>query len=566
MSRSTVLYEDDDIVVILRPAPEAKAQKAPAPAAVTAAVDPLTLITFADLTFRPDGDTVWGQEPGEKLGLAVIGFVAKRENWFPAAAIRLAAPAVRAALPGPALCYGYSMGGYAALKYARLLGASRALAISPQASIDPADIPTDQRFHQYFDPALHANQRIGRDEAPEFGVMLADPYHREDALNASMLVEDAGIQWLRTPFMSHAAIWLLTDTSFLRQVIDLVIAADTAALAARLRARRHNNVHWHFWVAHAAFLRHKPDLAARLWDRAEELGLDRNVREREVSRLLGETMRRLIDGGRRGDARALALSQAAKCGSDPVALAQIGHILVGMGEGDAAEAPFRASLALRRDISNVYQGLSLVLVGKGRLDDAIAVAKDGIHQAPGDAGLHVHLGYLLLNAAKLDDAQGQFDTVLGQMPGHVGAIVGKSHVLGAFGRQGDAIELVKQALPLDPADAGMRVWLGQLLLVVGQPAEAEPHFRDALALAPEVGAAHIGLARSLERTGRLDEARHVAADAAAALPNDARVQAIARRMGPPVAPRPLPAAPRADAGQARSTSGLRRMLSLLFGR
>ncbi|MDB5369547.1 MAG: Tetratricopeptide repeat protein [Roseomonas sp.] len=556
VTRSTILYEDDEIVVIHRPAPDQPAEPG--------SEAPFTLVTFADLTFRPDGDTIWGQEPAEKLGFSAIGFVAKHENWFPAASVRRAAPAVRAAIQGRAMCYGYSMGGYAALKYARLLGVGRALGLSPQASIDPADVPEDQRFHQYFQPRLHQGQRVTRADAPEFGVMMADPYMPEDNINARMLAEEAGIHWLRTPFMGHASIWLLVETTFLRQVIDQIMAADMPMLTATMRQRRQNNIHWFFWVGQAAFLRNRTALATHLWNRAEELGLDRNVREQEVMRLMGPAMRRLIDKGRRADARALALHRARECAGDAVVLAQLGHILIGMGEGEAAEEPFRASLALRRDISHVYQGLSMVVASKGRLDEAILIATEGTREAPGDAGLHIHLGFLLLNAAKLEEAQGQFDIVLSQAPNHAGALVGKSHVLGAYGRQAEAIELVKTALPLAPEDGSMRVWLGQLLLVVGEPAEAEPSFREALALVPEMGAAHIGLARSLERTGQLEEARHVAADAAAALPGDARVQAIARRMGPPVGPKPEPVQDvEEEAGQP---TGLRRLLGALFGR
>lgn len=546
-----ILYEDSEIVVIHRPAP---------PGADGAL--PLVLVTFADLTFRPDGNAVWGQEPAEKLGLGVVGFVAKRENWYPAASVRAAAEAVRGAIGGaPALSYGYSMGGYAALKYARLVGASRALGICPQASIDPADVPSDARFHGFFDPALHAGMRLGPADAPGFGVVMADPYHPEDRLNAQMLQADGNIRWLRTPFMGHAAIWLLTDTAFLRSVLQDIQDADLAGVAARLRGRRRHNVHWFFWVAHAAFTRNRPALANRLWNRAEELGLARDIREREVMNLLGPAMQRLIGQGKRAEARALALRQAAEAPSDAVVQAQIGHILIGMGEAEAAEEPFRAALALRQDVSHVYQGLSIVVAAKGRLDEAIGIAADGTRAAPGDAALHIHLGYLLLNAAKLDDAQAQFDIVLSQLPEHPGAMVGKSHVLGAYGRQPEAIELVRQAVALAPEDAGMRVWLGQLLLVVGEPAEAEPHFEVALRLAPQIGAAHIGMARALERTGRLEEARHVAADAAALLPNDARVQAIARRMGPPESPRPQPAA-----AEAAEPGGLRRLFGALFGR
>jgi uncharacterized protein HemY len=561
---SAILYEDEEILVIHRPAPRGAVARegAELPGGLTAPA-PLTLVTFADLTFRPNGDAIWGQEPATKLGLDAIGFVAKRENWFPAAAMQKAAPAVRALLGGgPAICYGYSMGGYAALKYARLLGVSRALGVCPQASISPADLPEDRRFHKFHDRRLHAGMRLTPADAPEFGVMMADPYHPDDRVNAQMLADDGGIHWLRTPFVGHAAIWLLTETAFLRRVIDLIAASDMATLAAMLRARRRDNVHWFFWVAHHAFLRNKVALANRLWNRAEELGLDRQIREQEVMRLLGDAMRRLIDKGRREEARALALKRAEECAGDPVVLAQIGHILVGMGEGEAAEEPFRASLALRQDIANVYGGLSLVVASKGRVNEAIDIAMDGIRTVPGDADLHIHLGYLLLNAAKLEDAQAQFEIVLGQLPQHAGALTGKSNVLAAYGRQAEAIELMREAIGLSPRDAGMRVWLGQLLLVVGEPLEAEPHFRVALDLAPQVGAAHIGLARALERTGRLEEARHVAADAAAALPHDTRVQAIHRRMGPPDTAKPDPV----EEAESERASGLRRFLGAFFGR
>src|SRR4051794_10196197 len=122
---NSILYEDEEIVVIHRPAPRgAAAAGGELPGGLDTPA-PLTLVTFADLTFRPDGHAIWGREPAAKMGLDAIGFVAKRENWFPAAAMQKAAPAVRALLGGgPALCYGYSMGGYAALKYARLLGVS----------------------------------------------------------------------------------------------------------------------------------------------------------------------------------------------------------------------------------------------------------------------------------------------------------------------------------------------------------------------------------------------------------------------------------------------------------
>jgi Flp pilus assembly protein TadD len=548
-----ILYEDAEMVVIYRPAPQG----------VVAQLPPFTLVTFAELTFRPDGHSVWGQEPAARLGLPVIGFVAKRENWFPAASVTRAAPALRALLEGSqALAYGYSMGGYAALKYARMLGIGRVLAICPQASINPLDVPTDKRFHKFFERGLHAHMRPLPSDAPEFAVMMADPYMEDDRVNATLLATpELGIHWLRTPFVGHASIWLLAETEFLQKVLEMVMAADMATLSLAMRDRRHHSPQWFFRVGVNAFVRGRYHLAARLWDRAEQIGLHRSTREQEVMHILSGTISRMVSKGRKGEAHRMVLHLTEVHGNDAVVLAQIGHILIGMGEGDMAEEPFRASLALRKDVQHVYQGLSLVLGGKGKREEALAIAEQGIREAPGDAALHIHLGFMLLNFARLEDAETQFNIVLSQMPDHVGALIGKSHVLGAYGRQAEAVQVVKQTLPLAPHDAGNRTWLGQLLLVIGQPAEAEEHFRVAVEHAPDNGAAHIGLARSLERTGRLDEARHVAADAAAALPHDARVQAIHRRMGPATEPRPAAVAEEVD-----QRSGLRRFLSAFFSR
>jgi tetratricopeptide (TPR) repeat protein len=548
---STIIYEDDEILVIQQPAPPVEEGSEATP--------PMTLVTFAELTFRPDGHAIWGGEPAMRLGLPAIGFVAKRENWFPAASMAQAAPLVRALLPGPAVAYGYSMGGYAALKYASQLGIARALAVCPQASIDPAEVPTDKRFHKFFSPRLHDGMRVTAEEAPEFGVLMADPYMPDDKVSADQLSQ-VGVHWLRTPFTDHATIWLLAETDFLRQTLELVLAADTQALAGLIRSRRHNSPQWFFRVGISAFRRGRYHLANRLWDRAEQIGLHRSTREQEVMHMLRDTVGRMVSKGRKGEAQRMVLHLTEVHGNDAVVLAQIGHILIGMGEGDMAEEPFRASLALRRDIQHVYQGLSLVLIGKGKRDEALSIAEQGIREAQGDAGLHIHLGFLLLNAARLEDAEAQFNIVLSQVPDHVQAMIGKSHVLGAYGRQADAIEVVKTAVDLAPADAGNRIWLGQLLLVVGNPGEAELQFRAALDHAPDAGPAHIGLARSLERTGRLDEARHVAQEAAAALPHDARVQAIHRRMGPPMEPKAV------EVVEDEPASGLRRFLGAFFSR
>lgn len=514
--QATILYEDEHLLVVHRPA----------------AGEP-TLITFADLTFRPRGDGIWGQEVAGKLGVNAIGFVAKRENWFPPASVARAVPMVRAALRGPAITYGYSMGGYAALKYAAALGAGHAFGVCPQGSIDPRQVPWDQRFHQYHDPQLLPDMTVRPGEPGRFAVLLADPYMPEDARHAAALAKGAGVHWLRTPFMDHAPIWLLVESAFLRQVLGLILAEDLPALTALMRARRHQSPHWFRHAGNAAFRRGHLEMANRLWKRALELGLSPGITEQDIIRGLRLRMRALRDAGDRQAAIAVALRQAELRPEDFYSQARAGHALLGMGAFNEAEGPFRAALALRQNVGHVYQGLSLVLGSQKRMTEALELCRRGVRDAPGDGKLHVHYGHLLLNNGKLDEAEAQFRIVLKQNPAHAKALLGLSHTLAARGDRAEAIAIARRQTEGAEKDPQAFLWLGQLLLFVGEPGEAEPVFREAMLLAPDLGAAHIGLARALERTGRLELARRVAAEAARRLPGDARVRAIAERLGPP---------------------------------
>jgi len=539
--KSVILYEDEHLVVVHRPA---KGRP--------------TLITFSDLTFRPQRTKIWGEDVARKLGVNAIGFVARRENWFPVASVAAAAPAVREAIgEGPAVTYGYSMGGYAALKHAALLGAGQSFAVCPQSSIAPADVPDDARFHRFYHAEQHAGMAVRPGEPGSFSVLLADPYMPEDRRHAERLAA-AGVHWLRTPFMDHASIWLLVDSAFLGEVLERLLAQDIGGLAALMRARRHTSPHWFRHAGTAAFRRGHPVLANRLWDRALELGLARIVLEQDIGRLLPRRVRELRNTHRHEAARDLALRQAALRPADFSSQSHAAHALLGMGEAAAAEAPFRAALALRADDGHIYQGLSLVLGSQGRTEEAVALCRQGIQAAPEDVGLRVHFGHLLLNTGNAPAAEAQFQAVLEQNAAEPRALLGLSQILAARGDRLEAIALARQVIEGGATAPEAFLWLGQLLLFMGEPAEAEPVFRDALAAAPDNGAAHVGLARALERTGRMEEARRVIAEAAALLPRDSKVQAMARRLGPPTQ---IP-----EEAEAVQASPLRRWVKAFFSR
>ncbi|WP_379593329.1 tetratricopeptide repeat protein [Teichococcus globiformis] len=549
--KSIILFEDDHLRVVHQPRRISRGEDE--------VLRDVTLITFSDLTFRPEGTQIWGQEVARKLGVSAIGFVAKRENWFPPASVAAAASAVRQAVPGRAVTYGYSMGGYAALKHAATLGAEASFAVCPQSSISPAEAPWDSRFHRFHRAELNGTMAVRPGESGGFAVMLADPYMPEDRDHAARLSGQAGVHWLRTPFMDHASIWLLVEGDFLGRVMERVLAADLPGLTLMMRERRHNSPHWFRHAGIAAFRRNHVGMANRLWRHALTLGLHPMVLEQDIGRLLPQRVQELRALGRGEAARDLALAQAAAAPTDFTSQSHAGHALLGMAEVAAAEAPLRAALGLRQDVGHIYQGLSLVLGTLGRTDEAVALCRKGIAAAPADAGLRAHFGHLLLNAGQVQEGEAVFRATLEKDPADRQALLGLSHSLAARGEREEAIGIARQAIADGATDAAAFIWLGQLLLFIGDPVEAEPVFRDALAAAPEIGDGHVGLARALERTGRIEEARRVAAEAAAALPQHAKVQAIARRLGPPSV-----ALVEADAGPPPSS--LRRFLGAFFSR
>ncbi|WP_137124954.1 DUF563 domain-containing protein [Roseomonas sp. HF4] len=250
-----IVYEDDHLCVVHRPGASCFA-----------------VATFGGIAQRPQGLRIWADRPVEALDLEAFGFLGKSPNWYPAEAMARAAPVVAALRRGPLIGYGYSMGGYAALKYGRLLCLDAALAVSPQVSIDPAEVPNDRRFHRRFDPTLHAAMGVREEDLAPFPVVVADPWFRLDRLHADRAGPADRVARIWLPFMRHATIGRLAGTDILRDALDLMLQRDAVGLAALLRARRARSAHWHLVMAREATRRGRDATTAALTRRAEALG------------------------------------------------------------------------------------------------------------------------------------------------------------------------------------------------------------------------------------------------------------------------------------------------------
>ncbi len=413
-----MIFRDREILVIHQPGPSAH-----------------SLVTFSDLTFRPNRTAFWGQEAATKLGLDTVGVVAKRENWFPRASMEAAAAAVRQVLKPRAVTYGYSMGAHGALKHAALLGAESTIAVAPQASIAPGEVPWDERFHRFHRPPLHRGMLIDRPDLAPFTAVIADPYDTVDWRHAQLAARAGRVHLLRAPMSGHAVIWLLAGTETLEAMIAAALAGDATAMRAVLRDRRAQSGQWFRLMARAAFGRGHARLADALWVRAGELGVPPAVVRYERADALADRALRLIALGRPAEAAQACRALAALSPGAGHRIGRAAHLLLAAGAAADAEATFRQALDLRPQAADLHLGLSLSLVAQGRAPEALAAAATGHAAVPEDIDLASHYGHLL-NAAGPDrqaDAEAVFRGVLARDALAGQALFGLSTVLAARG-------------------------------------------------------------------------------------------------------------------------------------
>lgn len=241
-----IVYEDAEIVALYQPGASA-----------------FTLVTFGGLANRPQPGRFWAQGAATQLGLDCIGLIAKRENWYPTAAMRRAAEAL-AGLGRPRRAgFGHGMGGFAALKHGRRLGLQRALAVAPPASIDPAEAPFDRRFRSFFQPALHPDMWLRRRDLADWSAAVLDPWGEPEGRHAPALAA-AGAALVAAPFLQGQAIFLLNHPPTLGAALERLWACDAPGLRRLLRARRAGTPRWYRALAAAALRHHHPAWAERL--------------------------------------------------------------------------------------------------------------------------------------------------------------------------------------------------------------------------------------------------------------------------------------------------------------
>ncbi|MBB5690029.1 thioredoxin-like negative regulator of GroEL [Roseomonas alkaliterrae] len=197
-----------------------------------------SLIVLGPRQPDPQPHNWWGIGLARREEVDVIGIAARDFTWFPPAAMAELLPVIRATARPEAVAYGFSMGGYAALKYGRALGARGVLALSPQYSIDPADGTVGRRGLTYYDPALHAGMRVTPGEYPDPALLIWDPLVGPDDRHARAIAALPGIRPLPLRMAGHATPAVLAETRRIVPVAEALLAGDAARAAAIIREAR----------------------------------------------------------------------------------------------------------------------------------------------------------------------------------------------------------------------------------------------------------------------------------------------------------------------------------------
>lgn len=199
---------------------------------------PYALITFNSLGFRPDEEDFWASPVVRKLDIGCVGVVAKRPNWFPAKDIEEIARRVRGVLSDyrEVLAYGNSMGAYAALAHGKTLGATTTLAFSPQFSLDPALVPHDKRYQEFFRQDLNGGEAVR--SLPGRSIIVYDPYQPLDREHVELIRKVGRIEEVHAPFMDHDTIHMVASSETAKVMFRAALDGDLRALRRLLKPLR----------------------------------------------------------------------------------------------------------------------------------------------------------------------------------------------------------------------------------------------------------------------------------------------------------------------------------------
>jgi hypothetical protein len=209
-------------------------------------------------------------------GLAHLHIQTRWNDWF----LNPETPGLEAALGATrarfltARALGFSMGGYAALRFSRALRLNQALLISPQCTLDPRQLPEEDRYPEAatFDASAGDLGTHARKDLK--GVVAFDPFHPLDALHARRIMTlFPGILPAKLPFGGHPGTAALGHVGGFRALQRLSLSSRLEAREVVALHRDLRNDSARYWRERAEHLlrKNRQTQAAAALDRAETL-------------------------------------------------------------------------------------------------------------------------------------------------------------------------------------------------------------------------------------------------------------------------------------------------------
>lgn len=184
------------------------------------------LVAFPPFDYPLNSDDGgWGTKSFTKRLIPHVSVFHRDEDWHQHDEFFVAMQVCRAFFgPAPQLtAYGFSMGGYGALLGAQALDASRAIAVSPQSSIDPAVVRFEKRYAEQWAKMDGWRHDLGAhvDDSRSY-IVLVDPLHAPDKKHEARLPKPANYSRILLHGAGHAGIQSIVEMGQAEAFFDLL--------------------------------------------------------------------------------------------------------------------------------------------------------------------------------------------------------------------------------------------------------------------------------------------------------------------------------------------------------
>jgi len=377
------------------------------------------LLTFCAIDFDTKIDAFWGRHFAQKAGYAALGFVARRNNWYPRKDMMACRASIQHVLDRyqAKITYGSSMGGYGAVKYASFLGATSCAAFGPQVSISSADGVGSQAYTRYYDSKLHDGMLVGGGDLCQNAYIFYDPFEKFDSTNARHITSVAPhANLVLLPYAGHECIKIIAGAQNAQEILQFCVRGDTKNVVSTCRRLRSSSSARHAGLA-GALLRKCPDLAFRIIDRYSD-GFDK------------KQLAIFYD--------AAAAAYAAK------------------GEFSNAEANSLKSLELMPNRESFLKTLGQIYERTNRYGEALVIYNQYLTVNPNDAVMHNAVAGLYLNTNEIERAALSAEKAFAILPSNANIVRRLSKIRVIQDRDAEALSLLEEGLRAAPGNAHIR--------------------------------------------------------------------------------------------------------------